>query len=253
MDRTLVQIRERSLVDVLDLAVVVVRDRPATLALAAAMGIGPFVALNAWLFRSATDLAWGIPLVLWTLEAPIATAPLTVVLGGLMFGRRPTVGRVVVTVLRSAVALIVVHGLIRIALFFLIPSRLAFANEIILLERGGWWKVLRRGGDLGSGRAGGLFLMGVFQVALAIGFATLSYVGTGRLGQAVMAEDLTWDTPAASALAGLRFQLPIWLVVAFFAVVRFLTYIDQRIRLEGWEVELRLRAVGEAMEAARRW
>jgi hypothetical protein len=42
--------------------------------------------------------------------------------------------------------------------------------------------------------------------------------------------------------------------VAFFAVVRFLTYIDRRIRLEGWEVELRLRALGAAMmEDAERW
>ena len=47
--------------------------------------------------------------------------------------------------------------------------------------------------------------------------------------------------------------------VAFFAVARFLAYIDQRIRLEGWEVELRLRAVGRgdgggpAMVSALAW
>ena len=48
-------------------------------------------------------------------------------------------------------------------------------------------------------------------------------------------------------------QLGIWIVVAFFGVVRFLTYIDQRIRTEGWEVELRLRAAGLALEDTERW
>ena len=46
----------------------------------------------------------------------------------------------------------------------------------------------------------------------------------------------------------LRWHLPIavWLVVGFFTVVRFLSYLDLRIRREGWEVELSPRA-----EAAR--
>ncbi len=93
IERTLVQIRERSLVDLLDLALVVVRRRPGTLGLAALAGIAPFAALNAWLFAAIPDLAPVVPLTLWMLEAPFATAPLTVVLGGLMFGQRPTAGQ----------------------------------------------------------------------------------------------------------------------------------------------------------------
>ena len=239
--------------DVLDLALVVVRNRPVTLGLAALLGIAPFATLNALIFHGIKDLAAGIPLFLWLLEAPLATAPLTVVLGGLMFDQKPTTSRVVSTIARSAVPLIVVHGFLRIVLFFLIPSRLAFANEVILLERGRWSTISRRGGDLCSGRSGELFLLGILQLALVYLFATMFYVGTGRLYQAVMVEDLTWDLPGQESLGGLRFQIPMWLVVAFFGIVRFLAYIDQRIRLEGWEVELRLRAVGEAMEEARRW
>src|SRR5204863_7365315 len=34
----------------------------------------------------------------------------------------------------------------------------------------------------------------------------------------------------------------LWLVVTFLAVVRFLSYLDLRIRHEGWEVELLMRA-----------
>jgi hypothetical protein len=175
------------------------------------------------------------------------------VLGALMFGQKVTPGKVLASLLRASFTLILVHGLLRIVLFFWIPTRLAFANEVILLERGRWWKILRRGADLSSRREGGLFLLGVLQVVLTYVFALVFFVGSSVIGQAVLAEDLTWDAPEASSFTGWRFQLPIWLVVAFFAVVRFLTYIDQRIRLEGWEVELRLRAVGEAMEEARRW
>jgi hypothetical protein len=36
--------------------------------------------------------------------------------------------------------------------------------------------------------------------------------------------------------------LSMWLVACYFTVVRFLSYLDLRIRTEGWEVELRLRA-----------
>jgi hypothetical protein len=39
-----------------------------------------------------------------------------------------------------------------------------------------------------------------------------------------------------------------WLVVGFTTVVRFLSYLDLRIRHEGWEVELLMRA--EAMRLA---
>jgi hypothetical protein len=42
------------------------------------------------------------------------------------------------------------------------------------------------------------------------------------------------------------FQLAVWTTVGFFTVVRFLSYLDLRIRREGWEVELKMRA-----EAAR--
>ena len=54
--------------------------------LAAAAGITPFAVLNVWLLSDPD-----FPRLLWPLllvfEAPWATAPLTVVLGGLMFGR----------------------------------------------------------------------------------------------------------------------------------------------------------------------
>ena len=48
-DQTLIQIRERSFLDLLDLTLVVLRRRPATLGLAAMAGVLPCAAINAWL------------------------------------------------------------------------------------------------------------------------------------------------------------------------------------------------------------
>ena len=44
-------------------------------------------------------------------------------------------------------------------------------------------------------------------------------------------------------------QGAVWIAVAFFGVYRFFSYIDRRIRLEGWELDLRLKAVARGMEA----
>ncbi len=39
--------------------------------------------------------------------------------------------------------------------------------------------------------------------------------------------------------------LALWLVVIYATVARFLNYLDLRIRREGWEVELRVRAAAD--------
>ncbi len=84
-DHTLIVIRERSFLELLDLGMVVVRDRPAALGLAALAGIAPFAALNFWLLSDVNFSRALWPLLL-IMEAPWATAPLTIVLGDLMFG-----------------------------------------------------------------------------------------------------------------------------------------------------------------------
>jgi hypothetical protein len=38
-----------------------------------------------------------------------------------------------------------------------------------------------------------------------------------------------------------------WIVASFFAVARYLSYLDLRIRREGWEVELQIRAEGDRL------
>ncbi len=48
-------------------------------------------------------------------------------------------------------------------------------------------------------------------------------------------------------------QLAIWLLIGFLAVVRFLTYLDCRIRTEGWDVNLKFRAQAERLFPSEHW
>ena len=70
------------------------------------------------------------------MEAPWATAPLTFVLGDLMFGVRPRPGKILKTLVVSLPALVVTQFLFRGLLlltvigYVLVPSQYAFLNEV---------------------------------------------------------------------------------------------------------------------------
>ncbi len=270
-DGTLIQIRERSLYDLLELALVVVRHRPLPLLLAAAAGILPWAVLNSLLTSEEPEFGYGHYLLL-AMEVPWATAPLTVMLGGLMFGDRPRARRIIVTLFRALPSLLVYQGLMRAFLLLfllpsaLLPSKLAFLNEVTLLERGRFRSIPGRSWRLSGERAGDLFFQWVAYCAFAVGFVVAFRFASERALAILFGQPdqdgyflFNQETPAQSIYHWLfdvhawTAHLAIWLVVAFGAVVRFLTYIDRRIRLEGWEVELRLRMVGASMENSDRW
>ena len=255
-DRTLIQIRERSFLDLMDLALLVVRSRGGTLVLAAAIGIIPFAALNCWIASNLDDDP-GDWLVVLFFEAPWATAPLTVVLGGLMFDQPPPTLAVVGRLVRALPSFILVHVLLRgglgitFLLLPLIPGRLWFASEVILLERTGGFKALRRCSQLSTDRFGPFFRMALAQLGFGLIFTLCFWIGTGAITSTVFKRSLTWEEPSYSAWSVLRLQLGVWTAVAFFTVARFLIYIDQRIRAEGWELKLRLQTVGRELAEGR--
>jgi hypothetical protein len=256
-ERTLVQIRERSFLDVLDLGLVVARRRALALSVTALAGIAPFAAFNAWILTQFSLPAF-LFYALVLFEIPLSTAPLTIVLGSLMFGERPRLGRVCATLWRSAGKLLVFQGIVRAFLiasavgWMVIPSRYAFLTEVILLERGTWRDVGKRSHALCGERGGELFgrslayLFFAFLFVCAFRFALVRTKNILIGGSAWGAlDDYDW--------LGWRTQLGVWIAIAFFGVARFLTYIDQRIRLEGWEVELRLRAAGAMIGRDEKW
>ena len=255
-DRTLVQIRERSYLDLLDLALLVVRQRPRTLGLAAVAGIAPFAVLNYWVLSNPDTPPQIWPALLF-LEAPWATVPLTLVLGGLMFDRQPQAGTVLWRAIRALPSLILIHVLLRgvlamTVLFMpLIPGNFWFSNEVILLEKAPGLRTLRRCLQLSRGRTGEFFMQWLGQLAFGLVFALCFWMGTGAAISALFKSELTWSRPFLTDMGGLRFQLGVWIAIAFFGVARFLIYIDQRIRSEGWELRLRLQAVARDIEEGR--
>jgi hypothetical protein len=127
-----------------------------------------------------------------------------------------------------------------------------YLNEVILLERNplraraGGLSTYSRTSNLHSVSSGDQF--GRWLAAVMFGtiwmlalWLALYYLRAQMTGQ-------WWPD---SAFYVLYLQLAIWVVVGYFTVVRFLSYLDTRIRTEGWEVELRLRA--EAARLSRQW
>lgn len=218
------------------------------------------------------------------LEAPLVAGACVAYLGPAVFGDDRPLRQVLGALVRRSGAWLAVHGLVRAIvpawLVLLGTDRLAglgplgvlglsmvgmwaalvrslrpYVNEVLLLEKMG----------LGSGRsgrlhwpvAGELLWEGVVLAALGGGLS-LSMALAGLLTWGALlsdwplvrlpdSEELRWN------LAGLKlhvvYPLSLWLVAVYFAVVRFLRYLDLRIRNEGWEVELRLKAEGRRLTA----
>ena len=74
----------------------------------------------------------------------------------------------------------------------------------------------------------------VLIIALSIAIASL----TTQLTGVQRAEVAIWNIVISIAL---------WLVIGYFTIVRFLSYLDLRIRREGWELELSMRAEADRL------
>ena len=263
LNKTQIVIRERSYVDILDLSLRVIRAYAGPLCLALLTGIVPFFLLNAWLLSGLVgtgieveiDPAYGyllIVLVIW--ELPLATAPATLFLGRVLFQQEPLPGKdaaVEITrgLWRSAPQLFFYQVLLRPLLVFPVFTWLwlfsarPYLNEVILLERNPFRQrsaeqpsTARRARALHSARNGNL--LGRWFAALAVGLILFIVF----FSSALILHGMLFDTWEMETLVVHYSQLSLWLVVGFFAVVRYLSYLDLRIRYEGWEVELLLRS-----------
>ncbi len=212
------------------------------------------------------------------LQAPLASILTTKFLGEAVFVERPSYRKIITDVGRLLPRVLwcqlLVRGVLPAWLLYLLIDRedepnlvvevlllggLAlyvaflrafrpFINEIVLLERAPLVSrqptaitIGKRTTFLHSPSGGDLFGRWLMTAALGV-LLTASVFGTLWFGYGVLFNN--WQP----GRLGWRFLYPaaLWSVAGFLAVVRFLGYLDLRIRHEGWEVELRLRA-----EAAR--
>ena len=259
LDQSRIAIRQRAWLENLDLALHVTRQHAGPLALSALVGVAPFALLNGWLLRdwlsleaepeAVVSFVW---FYLWLMvaELPLATSLITLYLGLALFNQRPTARQIARDFARSLPQLILLQALLRgflalpvitwLLLFIVWP----YLNEIILLERNplrsdhrGQISTTKRSSALHSATSGELLLQALGSAMLG-GLLTIAlWLG---LGFAIGIFAGSWS--ASQRQYTILLPIAAWTVASFFAVVRFLSYLDLRIRREGWEVELHLRA-----------
>jgi hypothetical protein len=194
-------------------------------------GLGEILPANYWLLL----------LLLIFVEVPLATAPATLYLGQAVFAERPEMRRVFRDFLQSLPQLLIYQGLLRVFVF-----RWLYLNEVILLERNPMRRRKRTAKSSYSRarqfhRGEGIDLFGRwFSTAAVGGLLFLAIWLSIFLVRAFLLSQWEWDL----AMQTYYLQLALWIVIGYFAVVRFLCYLDLRIRREGWEVELLMRAEG---------
>jgi hypothetical protein len=291
LDKTLIAIHERGLLETLDLSLHTVRRYFWPLLITFSLGAAPLMLLNhflvGWIMRVEYREAYfyleesgAIARYLWdmtllvVIEAPLASVFATKFLGDAVFVERPAIGSVVRDVLRLAGRVawcqLLVRGilgawLVLLALernedfnlgfeVFLLGGLTAYAcllrafrpymNEIVLLEQNPLVSrteptitVSKRSNHLHSPSSGDLFSrwLGGSIVAICL-------VGT-VFGAFLFVSGVFFnDWQPGPVMLVTVYPLSLWIVAGFMTVVRFLSYLDLRIRHEGWEVELLLRA-----------
>lgn len=284
LDKTGIEVRERGMNEIFDLALHVLRIYWPQLVVPLAMGILPCAALNYFLVGNWANPEYNegnwfnyfwLMTMLVFIESQVATSLATIYLGRSVFGEKLTLNELFAVwgdmwfqmawcqfILRAVLpALVIVyfieprvdyHVLLQLLLIVIgiyvviLRSLRPYINEVILLERNPFWganehimTLGRRSGMLHDPRASELFGKWLGSAGLVV-LLTLALTYGLIWSSGVLVDEWTF-TPFM-----LNFGYPavLWLVTAYVAVVRFLSYLDLRIRLEGWEVELKLRAEG---------
>ena len=212
------------------------------------IGVAPAFVFNTWLlwgYRE-VDFHFGFPaahmfytLLLVFLEIPLATAPATLYLGQAVFSDKPSFRGLLRDLFKSTPQLVVYQLLLRPMSVFS-----PFLNEVILLERnrfrakgGNGMSTSRRSRNLHRNEGADLLVQGFFS-ALVGGLLGVSIWYSIFMARAALFNKWQMDV----AMYTTYFQLTLWIVAGFFCVVRFLNCLNLRIRHEGWDVELAMRA-----------
>lgn len=284
-DNTRVVVRERGYLELLDLALCVIREHLALLTGYALAGIVPFALLNWFLLRPyGSDLLdefaeapqwsylWRVT-YLTLLEMPVAAAPLTICLSKIMFQARPAPGDIARDFFKSlpqllwirvtAWGLVILPAvfldaevwagfsvLILLVLIFLRYFLRPYSGEIILLEQTPFStrnplqvSTGKRVKDLHHPHIGDLLVRWMLSLVFAAPWLAAMSLAVWSVQGVLLTGKVDFTPPFYTMV----YPACLWTVTAYFTVVRFLSYLDLRIRGEGWEVELRLRAAGERL------
>jgi hypothetical protein len=230
-----------------------------------------------------TPMYYWLAFLLISSQAQVGTSFVTYYLGQAMFVGRPGIIETVRGALKTSFYFWWVHGILRLVfpiLFFawltmsgdedtlvgigvlLLPMMLGaawlvralrpFVSEILMLE-----KTPIRSSDKNrisfSSRSANLHAAGSSDL---LGRAMLTGLFCLPMGFSIFANlvviDSVLNLQANSEVPLYAFYwiAALWLTAGFAAVIRFLSYVDTRIRQEGWAVELKMRAEGQRILGA---
>jgi len=243
-----VALRERSLLEVLDLAVVFVSHHRAAYLRTMLVACGPpYVVACLFGAYAGWEWAWATAILL----GAAAQAPFTILASRLVFERNVKARDAIGTALRAmpkvvfvrltqlvatiaSLAVVVVPGVAAAA-------AMIFVSEALLLERSTVGTAFGRSRRIAATR---------FDVAIA-SVATFAVVVAGAVllgdvgGRSIVSDVLEFRAPPSifEVGGGWLSMLGFWLVVPFLATARFFLYLDYRTRSEGWDVQTRFAAL----------
>jgi hypothetical protein len=249
--RARVALRERPLVDVIDLAVRFCASHAAAYARVSLVVVAPAFALSLAAAAAGGWVAgWAVAFVL----AALADAPFVALASRLVFTdsvrARDAVrmsARALPGIAAARVAQLV--ALVACAPLGMLPwlwagPHLFFVVEVLVLERPTVRRALGRAARIGKSRFGealsALVLLFLVQLAFTA-FADLA-------GREVLSTVLEVKAPPSTFVAGGSWLALAgwWCAVPLVASARFLVYLDIRTRTEGWDIQTRFAAIAAA-------
>jgi hypothetical protein len=217
------------------------------------------------------------------IQAPLAFSGVTYYIGQAVFIERPSVKEVFGSIWQRFGAMVWILGLCRMALLVFVPTVLLFmdpmfrpeievpiyllvlcgyvyflrgfrpfASEILLLERCPLRKPKSKPDQLVySLRSRSIHsslyneLLGMHIGVTVVEILTALSITLGMLFcVGVLTGIWRWGLWMDLVL----FPIVIWMIACWGTIIRFLTYMNSRIRIEGWEIELKLKAEAQRIE-----
>jgi len=286
LDNTRIAIRERNLLETLDLSFRLLREFWKPWLICSLLVIVPLATVNALLLNwMAADLDYAefeewpfryfwLMAVFIYFEAPLASVFVVAYLGPAVFMENPRIKQVVWDALKQFPAIFLTQFLFRLALpiwllalsfdrfepnywiefglivLLMIPFATIlrafrpYINEIVVLEKNPLRSknpqvitIGKRSSHLHGPYGNDLFVRWLGTVLATVALLWMVGVTTYFLQAVLFANwELNW------VLVYIWYPGVLWTVVSLISVVRFLDYLDLRIRHEGWEVELLMKA-----------
>ena len=291
-DQTSIAIRERSSLEVFDLAANVLVRHLQPIMVLLFLNAMPFVVLDYCLIGWMTDVSSSVELsiayyvaviALIVSQAQLGTCLITIFMGRVMFLEEHSIWAVLKQFLKRLPYFLYSQGILRVALFpvlvamftsprdgeeaylmaflglpviafvgSLVRAMRPFVPEVIYLEQ----TPLRSRSDLPSlsQRSRNLHMLAAASITMqSVLILLFAHLLLFSIHSVFVMADSMFSIRANSDISLQPFYILIsgWLVAGFFAVVRFLMYIDVRIRQEGWSVDLKFRSENTLLRQSR--